>query len=426
MKLRNQLLALCCLLVFAAFGFLYVRTWVAPKTFGIILFVSDGMVARHLTAARLYEGGSAHRLSLEEFPHLALLRNAASDFAVPDAAAAASALATGEQSAHRNLAVNSAGQARSSILELAHAQGRSVGLVTNGSLVAPSSAAFYAHAKDSRDGEQIIQQLLGKVHLDVLMGGGGRDFLPADKGGRRKDGRDILAELKGKGWELVRTKAELENAAGYRTGPIAGVFSNDQLAYSNQIESGSQQPSLADMVRRAIEFLQVDGQGYVLVVDASLAGTAAENNEGERLIEETLALDHAVSTAVKYAGDKSLILVAGKHATGGMNLNGYPLAQDHGVALLGMNAAGQPAITWATGPNGPLPPAPPAPPTAGADAPPAPKISPGSKMEPAAFQAPSALNTAEDVIVVGRGAGAEKLQGFLDNTEVFRILRDAL
>ncbi|MEI9898490.1 MAG: hypothetical protein WDN28_32700 [Chthoniobacter sp.] len=52
MKLRNQLLALCCLLVFAAFGFLYVRTWVVPKTFGIILFVSDGMVTRHITAAR--------------------------------------------------------------------------------------------------------------------------------------------------------------------------------------------------------------------------------------------------------------------------------------------------------------------------------------------------------------------------------------
>jgi alkaline phosphatase len=426
MKFRNQMLALCCLLVFAAFGFLYVRTWVAPKTFGIILFVSDGMVARHLTVARLYEGGAAHRLSLEEFPHLALIRNAARDFAVPDGASAASALATGEQVGHHNLAVDAAGKPLTSILELARAQGRSVGLVTNGSLMAPTPAAFFAHVSDARNGEQIIQQFLGKVQLDVILGGGGGDFLPVAKGGRRKDGRDLLGELQGKGWELVRTKAELENAAAYRTGPIAGFFSNDELAFSNQIESGSQQPSLADMVRRAIEFLQVDGQGYVLVVDAALASTAAENNEGERLIAETLALDHAVATAVKYAGDKSLILAVGKHAIGGMNLNGYPLAQDHGVALLGMNASGQPAITWATGPNGPPPPAPPAPPSTGGDAPPAPRLSPGAKMEPAAFQAPSALNTAEDVIVVGRGEGAEKLHGFLDNTEVFRILRDAL
>ena len=31
MKLRNQLLALCCLLVFAAFGFLYVRNTDNPE-----------------------------------------------------------------------------------------------------------------------------------------------------------------------------------------------------------------------------------------------------------------------------------------------------------------------------------------------------------------------------------------------------------
>lgn len=424
MKLRNQLLALCCLLVFGAFGFLYVRTWVAPKTFGIILFVSDGMVARHLTAARLYDGGSTHRLNLESFPHLALLRNSARDFAVPDAAAAATALATGEQVGHRNLAMDASGKALPSILELAHAKGRAVGLVTDGSLIAPAPAAFYAHATDARNGEQIVQQFVGSARLDVILGGGARDFLPTTKGGGRKDGRDLLAELQGKGWELVRTKAELEKASGYRTGPIAGFFSNDQLPFSNQIESGSQQPSLADMVRRAIEFMQTRGQGYVLVVDCSLASTAAEGNEGERLIAETLALDRAIDTAVKYAGDKSLIVAVGKHATGGMNLNGYPLAQDHGTALLGINASGQPAITWATGPNGPQPPAPPAPPSE--TAPSAPRIPAGARTEPAAFQTPSALNTAEDVVVIGRGAGAEKLQGFLDNTEVFRILRDAL
>lgn len=424
MKLRNQLLALFCLLVFAAFGFLYVRTWVVPKTFGIILFVSDGMVVGNLTAARLYEGGAGHRLDLEAFPHLALLRNPARDFAVPDAAAAATALATGRRVGHRNLALDQSGKPLASILEIARARGRAVGLVTNGSLLAPTPAAFYAHAADARDREQIVQQFLGKAPLDVVMGGGAGDFLPVDKGGRRKDGRDLLTELQGKGRELVRTKAELENAPAYRTGTIAGFFSNDQLAFSNQIESGSQQPSLADMVRRAIEFLQVAGQGYVLVVDAALATTAAERNDGESLIAETLALDHALATAVKYAGDNSLILAVGKHATGGMALNGYPLAQDHGVAVLGVNAAGQPAITWATGPNGPPPPAPPAPPTAG-PVPPA-KLPPGAKTEPAAFQTASALNIAEDVVAIGRGAGAEKLRGFLDNTEVFQILNDAL
>ena len=276
-------------------------------------------------------------------------------------------------------------------------------MITTDSPLSPTPAAFYAHTPDARENGQILQQFLGQAKFDVLLGGGSGDFLPAAKGGRRKDGRDVLTELQGKGWEIVRTKAELENAPAYRTTPLAGFFSDGQLAFSNQIESGSQQPSLADMVRRAIEFLQVHGEGYVLVVDASLATTAAERNEGERLITETLALDHAIATAAKYAGEKSLILAVGKHATGGFSLNGYPFVQDHGVALLGMNAAGQPAITWATGPNGT-----------------------GAKTEPAAFQSPSALDTAEDVVAIGRGAGAEKIRGFIESTEIFQILKNAL
>ena len=176
------------------------------------------------------------------------------------------------------------------------------------------------------------------------------------------------------------------------------------MAYSDEIESGSQQPSLADMVLRAIEFLQVNGKGYLLIVDAGLVTEAAERNQGERTIRETIAMDHAIAAAAKYAGEESLIVAVGKHGIGGLSLNGYPLRQDHGVALLGTTASGYPSLTWATGPNG----------------------LPATGNEPAAFQTASALNTAEDVIAAARGPGAEKFHGFLDNTAIFDLLRDAL
>ena len=409
MKFRNQLLAICCLLAFAAAGWLYVRTWVVQKPFGIILFVSDGLVARHITAARLYENGAEHRLALESFPHLALLRNPARDYAVPDDSAAATALATGVKVGHRTLGQDAEGRRLQTILELARQEGRGVGLITTGHLTAPGAAAFYAQSGDPRERHSIAAQLLGPGKLDVVLGGGAGDFLPEAKGGRRKDGRDLLAELQAQGWDLVRSKAELASAPAYRTAGLAGFFSNDALAFSDQVESGSQQPSLADMVRRAIEFLQTRSAGYVLIVDASLATAAAERNEGERVLTETIALDHALKTATEYAGAKALILAVGKHATGGLSLNGYPLVTDHGVGLLGVNASGQPALTWATGPNGP-----------------AAVPAPAAKSEPAAYFTPSALNTAEDVIAIGRGEGSEKLRGFLDNTAIFQILRDAL
>ena len=419
MKLRNQLLALCCLLVFAGFGFLYVTTWVVQKPFGIILFVSDGMVAQHLTAARLYEGGADGRLAIESMPNAALVRNSANDFSVPDDASATTALATGVKTNHRSLGVGPHGKPLATILELAHAAGRGAGLVTTGALTSPGAAAFYARTVDARDTAAIASQFLTTPIFDVVLGGGAADFLPQAKNGTRADGRDLLAQFQTAGVEIVRTKAALEEASSYRSSILLGVFSQGPMAFSHQIESGSEQPSLSDMVRRAIECLQTNRKGYVLVVDAPFVTTAAERNEGEHVITETLALDRAVATALRYAGEKSLIIAVGRHATGGMSLNGYPLRQDHGVALLGTNTSGQPSITWATGPNGPpLPVA--------APGPASPAKPPAPRNEPAAFQTPSALNTAEDVIAVSKGPGAEKVHGFLENTEIFGVLREAL
>lgn len=404
MKLRNQLLALVCLLLFVALGALYFQVWVARKHFGIVVFLCDGMVARHLTAARLYEGGAEHRLALDSFPYTAVVANAARDFAVPDAAAAATAIATGVRVTHRHVALDFRGQPLRTLLEMAKAQGRTVGIVANGQITDAAPAAFYAHTADASDRLSIAAQLVDHARIDVALGGGSRSFLPNGDAGIRKDGRDLLAELQRKGCEIIRTKAQLENAETYRDQGIVGVFTPDAMAYGDQIELAGQQPSLSDMVRRAIEFLQGNSRGYLLIVDAGLVSEAAVRNQGERTINETLAMDRAVATAQKYAGDQSLILAVGKHAIGGLSLNGYPLRQDHGVALLGTTASGYPSLTWATGPNGP----------------------PAPGNEPAAFQTPSALNTAEDVIAAATGPGAEKFHGFLNNTTIFELLRDAL
>ena len=476
MKLRNQLLALACLLVFTAFGFVIFKKWAVQKPFGIILFVSDGLSTNTLTAARLYEEGAERRMTVETFPHLALVANYANDFAVPDSAAAATAIATGVKGNNRALAMDPHGGGKTlrSILALAHDAGRATGIVTTGKLTDATSAAFYAHTGDARDVQSIALQFLTDAKVDIAMGGGFADFTPESKGGRRKDGRDLWLELRGKGFSTVRTKAELENTASFLTGPLVGLFADGNLSYSSQVQSGSQEPSLPDMVRRAIEFLQTNSAGYLLVVDAALISRAAEQNNGERVLTETIDFDHAVATALEYAGDKALIVAMGKHDVGGMALNGYPLRGEHGLAMLGINASGIPAVTWSTGPNGaraaetpfradeiPPPAAKGAPTVAGSAShspsalPPAvsgtasltsgsaiasatssaaavttpqapPEPPKNTKAEPAAFGAPEAINTARDMIAVGVGPGSEPLTGFLDNTEIFRILKGKL
>jgi alkaline phosphatase len=403
MRLRNNLLALAILIVFLALGTLYVRFWVVQRPFGIIIFVSDGFVTRQLTAARLYADGAGHRLELEKhFPYSALLRSDSVQFAVPDSASMASAIATGRRTRHHTVGVDEESRQLTSILEIARKEGRRVGLVTNGRFTEPSPAAFYAHTARVQDTDALAVSLLKADPFSVLLGGGRDDFLPAGKGGRRKDGRDLLADLRKPAWEMIQTRPELENAENYRGGTLIGVFADGALAYAKDRESGLSQPSLTDLVRRAIQCLQTGRRGYVLVVDEQLISRAAVLNEGEHLLRETLELDRALGTAVNYAGEKSLILAVGRTSIGGFSLSGYPLRQDRGLALLGSTSEGLPSITWATGPKGP------------------------QANEPTARETPGALNIAEDVIALGRGPGAEKVHGFLDVTEIFRILRDAL
>ena len=42
------------------------------------------------------------------------------------------------------------------------------------------------------------------------MGGGAAQFIPIRKGGERQDTRDLLLELRGNGFDIVRTRAELD------------------------------------------------------------------------------------------------------------------------------------------------------------------------------------------------------------------------
>ena len=431
MKLRNRLLALACLLVFIGFGFVYFHAWVEQKPFGIILFVSDSLSASTLTATRLYQGGASERLTLESFPKLGLLRNDSNDYAVPDAASAASALSTGFKGNNRAIAMSPAGKQLKSILALAKEAGRATGIITTGNLTDATPASFYAHATDQKDKFAIAEQFVNGDLVDITLAGGLEDFTPESKGGQRKDGRDLWLELRSKDHALVRNKAELENTPAFLTRPLTGIFANGNLPFSSQIESGSQQPSLSDMVRRAIQFLELHPKGYLLVVDAALISRAAEQNNGEGVVRVTADFDRAVAAALQYSGEKTLVICVGKQEIGGFNLNGYPLRGDHGVALLGTNAAGYPSITWSTGPNGPLhlsekQPAPIPSGTSPLPATPTETAAPATPKEPAAFNAPQGIGTARDMLILGAGPGSEGVNGFMENTEVFKIIQKQL
>jgi alkaline phosphatase len=421
MKWRNQLLALFCLILFAAFGVLYFQHWVVQKPFGIILFIGEGLAPGRLAATRVYAGGADKPLALDSMPHLALVTNYSNDFAAPDRGAAAAALATGVKANNKSIGIEPHGTA-TNLIELARGAGRATGLITDGNITNPTAAAFYARGPN-QNGPEIARQMTDGSAIDLVLGGGAGDFLPEAKDGNRRDGRDLLLEIRRKGIDLVRSKPELEAIPGWRRPKLFGAFSRSELAYADQIEARGDQPSLPDMVRRSIELLQYNRAGYLLIVDAGLMRKAAEQNDAEHTLAETIEFDRAVAVARRYGGAKSAIFVCGDVAIGGLSLNGYPFRKDRGIAVLGLNSAGEPWLSWATGPKGSK--------SYGAAKltatnPPTNSVSPEVLQEPAAFYAPLALDTVDDVVAFGIGPGTESLRGSIDSTAIFKIIRDLL
>jgi len=402
MKWRNQILALICLLAFAAFGVLYFRNWVVQKPFGIILFIGEGLTAQRTAATRVYIGGADNPLAMDGLEFSARLRNHSADFAVPDSGAAASALATGTKVKNGTISLAESGDALRTILEIAHEEGRATGIVTDGALTNPTAAAFYAHANNAKQPQEFANALIERDAVDIALGGGATEF--------KKEKLD-QARIR-----VVHNLPELEQITEWQQPRLLGLFAANDLPFTDEVAARTEQPSLADMVRRAIELLQVNRHGYILIVDAHLMAAAAWQNLGERTLRETAELDRAVQVGREYAGRNAAIIVCGDAAIGGMSVNGYPFRYDSGVAILGLNSAGQPWVTWATGPNGGK---------GGGN-----MESPGTRdlsaLEPAAIQAPSALNSVEDPIANSTGLGMEKLRGTIDNTDVFAIIRDAL
>ena len=104
---------------------------------------------------------------------MALLTNYSQDFAVPDDAAAATTLATGVKVNNRQLGIGPNDKRLRSLIDLARDKNRAIGIVTNGRLIDPSLAAFYAVGKGD-----IAQQLAQEKKIDIALGGGSARFSP--------------------------------------------------------------------------------------------------------------------------------------------------------------------------------------------------------------------------------------------------------
>ena len=437
-----------------------------PKN--IIFFLGDGMGINTLTAARIYAVGEDGDLTLDTLPESAFVKTFSNDAQTTDSAASMSAYMTGVKSnngvismstdtlsidpgldANGNKTVSrcSNGRAVPTLAELAKQRGMAVGVVTTTRVTDATPAAVYAHACNRRLETQIAAALvpggagyntaLGASGIDVLLGGGTDAFAA-----KRADGRDLLAELRSKGFRTVADTAQLNAIDAASNAPLVGLFARENLSY-NAARDPVRDPGLAAMTSKAISLLAKNRNGFFLVVEGGLIDLALHDTHAKRALQEVVSFDNTRKATIAQMraidpGLKNTLIVATADHDHTLLLNGYSRRTgkttptepgvlgllrrvDNGQPRLDVDGAPFTIIGFGTGESRVQG-------KRGAAAPLTDAIVTGDDYRQQAvvrMPAHDETHAGTDVFLGAIGAGADAFHGTIDNTRVFELIKTA-
>ena len=307
----------------------------------VILFIGDGMTIANRTAARVLskgisEGKYQGRLAFDDMPSTAMIGTSGSDSLITDSANSMSAYTTGHKTAVNAMGVyvsrasdNLSHPRVETITELLKRKtNMSVGIVSDAELQDATPGAMVAHTRRRADKQYIADQLLASK-AEVILGGGAAYFYPQSaKGSKRKDENNLIDAFKMDGYQVAFTKQELIAAAENKnTKKLFGVFHPDNMDGSldrlflkkNTVSQYPNQPDLTEMTQTAIDVLSRNPNGFFLMVEAALIDKFNHPLDWERAAFDTIMLSNAVQVAKDFAKTHpdTLIIVTPDHTHSG-------------------------------------------------------------------------------------------------------------
>ncbi|ODS56025.1 MAG: hypothetical protein ABS36_06215 [Acidobacteria bacterium SCN 69-37] len=346
----------------------------APQTraTNVILFLADAAGIPTLNAASIHGHGENRRLFVQRMPHIGLSDTATASQIVSDSAAGMTAIVTGQRT-HNGVvgmgpdAVRGSkdGMPLTTILEMAEARGLSTGVISNDALTGATPASLYAKVNDRNKTAEIFRQV----------------FLT-----RSGDGPDVMI---GSGRVAVVDALNAENSTIEAIAAQHGRPVHESLeaipdhATRAIVLLEDRNFDLAAAVRMTRRMLSTNPRGYFLMVEAD-AHTDALRPGLDRL----LALDRVIEATTDEAGPDTLVLFTGDHS--------FDLRVHGGMW-------GKPLLTGVAA-----------------------ETSGGMTSVQLANVRMNNVHTAEEVLVAGQGPGADRVRGYMANTDLFHVMLNAL
>jgi len=283
----------------------------SDKPKNVIIMIGDGMGLNYVSASVLTDALSP----FYKFKTIGLSITRSADNLITDSGAGATAIATGHKVPNKAISMDADKNDYKSIFTVAKSFGKSTGLTVTSTITHATPAAFYANVINRSEEKEIAQQLV-MSDIDVAIGGGTKFFIPKSQGGVREDEKDLFSEFSKKGYSLLFSYDSLKINESEKF--IA-------LLEYNEIKPASERSySLKELVEHAINVLNKNENGFVLMVEGSQIDWAGHDHKSEYLMSELDDFAEAVEYAYQFTKDEgnTLLLVTADHETGGLSITG--------------------------------------------------------------------------------------------------------
>ena len=269
----------------------------------IIVMIGDGMGLEQVSCGWVLNGG---HLNLDNFQYTGLSRTYATDRLITDSCAGGSALATGVKTRYYYMGVDPEGNPVQSALRRAQEKGMKTGVAVTCRINDATPLDFVGHSLD-RDDEEVNAAQYVDSNVDFLTGGGIRFWQ------NRTDGRDLVQEMKDKGYTFVDNREDLNKV---QDGRVLGLFA--PLEMEPSLDRG---PVLEDCAMKAIELLD-NRKGFFLMIEGSSIDDWCHKKKVGYMAEELFDFDRTIGKVLEWAekDGHTLVVVTADHATGGLTL----------------------------------------------------------------------------------------------------------
>lgn len=326
-----------------------------PKN--IVLISADGMGVCQWQAGMVAAKG---KMNLSRMQSAGLLTTNPLDVFCGDAPSHSTALATGVNSHKGAVSVDMDNKPLKTITELVKEKGLAMGIVSANSLVEGSIVPFVGHAQNRMAVEALTAGYVD-TNIDVFIGAGSDYFTKSIQGGfgpgpgagggqggsgaaaggqrpaggqggpgaggvvqmgERTDKRNLINELKAKGYQVCNSIDEIKQVKGGKLAGFTGAQSNPNI----QEGRGNMFPA---SVETALNVLKSGSKGFFLMVGDMYVDRASHNSKIDLLCDETLDLDRAIGKALDFAESdgQTLVLVVGSPEASGMSIVGGNMAE---------------------------------------------------------------------------------------------------